>query len=150
MHLTLRFFGHFPEAELATLRTAIHKAAQEVTPMNLQLAALGCFPSTQRPRILWLGIRDDQGGLQLLHRALLTQTRPWGEEEPRPFQPHLTLARLKESRSREAGRLQDVVTRNENLVLGQWTADSIELMRSELKAEGAEYHLMESYPLGTD
>jgi 2'-5' RNA ligase len=147
MHLTLRFFGEVPEAELEPLGVALKEAALLAMPAQLSLKGLGFFPNARRPRILWLGIVEERGELQRLHQAVLERTHSWGAVEDRPFQPHLTLARLKDVRPRQVRQAAELIARHSGCALGGWIMASIELMRSELSAEGPRYHSQGTYAL---
>jgi RNA 2',3'-cyclic 3'-phosphodiesterase len=93
LHLTLRFIGPTLEDRVPAAREAIRQAG--VGPaFDLELEGAGAFPTPERPRALWLGITDEEGGLGALagrvDDALVAAGWPASD---RPFQPHLTLAR---------------------------------------------------------
>jgi RNA 2',3'-cyclic 3'-phosphodiesterase len=94
LHLTLRFLGPTSETRIAELHEVIHAAANAHGPIQLRISGSGAFPSSGRPRALWLGVEDERGGLSGLAGRLddALAGAGWAREE-RPFRPHLTLAR---------------------------------------------------------
>src|SRR5690348_13546190 len=65
LHLTLRFYGDVPEAEIDELRAALRQATAGVRRFELSLTGLGGFPSLRRPSVLWLGL---EGELETLRK----------------------------------------------------------------------------------
>ena len=94
LHLTLRFLGPSPEDRVEAAREAVKVAAAAAEPFELAIGGAGTFPSAERPRALWLGVRDGAEALAGLaaqvDRALVGAG--W-TPETRPFRAHLTLAR---------------------------------------------------------
>lgn len=95
LHFTLRFLGPTPDGRIAPTAAAVHAVAtSSVEPFDLELGGAGTFPPHGRPRALWIGITEgaDQLGRVAteLDAALVAAGWP---SEPRPFRPHLTLAR---------------------------------------------------------
>lgn len=99
LHCTLRFLGDTPEDGLADLE-AVLAAIDTPPPLALRLDGLTAFPSRRRPRVLVVHIAptDEMTGLQ--QRIESAVQRLGFEPEPRPFRPHVTLARLKRADAR--------------------------------------------------
>ncbi len=94
LHLTLRFLGPTLEDRLGPAIEAVHAAAAGRAPFDIAIGGAGAFPPAGRPRALWLGLRSGAGELTDLaegvDRAL---TAAGWVLDPKPFRPHLTLAR---------------------------------------------------------
>jgi len=93
LHVTVRFLGYAPPAALVLLQGPLAEAAARFPPADAPVRGLGIFPERGRPRVLWLGIAVPPAfaGLQAeCERAAVAAGFP---PEPRPFRPHLTLAR---------------------------------------------------------
>ncbi|ETX02097.1 MAG: hypothetical protein ETSY1_04790 [Candidatus Entotheonella factor] len=93
MHLTLSFLGETDR--LADIQEALARVA--APRFELGLAHVGRFPKRQKqpPRILWVGV-DAEPALDQLHQQVTHVLGEIGfEPEDRPFNPHITLARLK-------------------------------------------------------
>lgn len=99
MHLTLRFLGDTAVAQLPAIAIQLDELAAQATPFSLHLDKLGCFPNCKRPRVIWAGMAGNTSALLALKQDLDERLVSLGwEEEARPFQAHLTLGRVKDSR----------------------------------------------------
>ncbi|HEU4950537.1 MAG TPA: RNA 2',3'-cyclic phosphodiesterase [Holophagaceae bacterium] len=93
LHLTLAFLGEVPEAAVGPLETAAREVATRHRPFELRSAGLGQFPPVGAPRVLWLGFEPSEP-LDALAGDLREVLRRAGVAfNPKPFTPHLTLAR---------------------------------------------------------
>ena len=107
MHLTVAFIGSVdPE------RTAKIVAAGEppiaIAPFGISFGGVGVFPPRGAPRVLWLGVEAGAETLVRVQQVVAGRLASAGVElEARPFHPHVTLARWKESRSADGRRIQD-------------------------------------------
>ena len=147
MHLTLRFLGQLPEAELDPVLRATELAACQSSSAELEATGLACFPSVRRPRVLWAGLSGQLDLLEKLYQAINEQTRAWGEPDPRPFHPHFTLARIKDVRPVQVLALRALLEQYAAFRPGSWRACSVELMESELTAQGPQYRCRGSFAL---
>jgi 2'-5' RNA ligase len=137
LHLTLKFVGEVEQARVEALARALEHAARGVSSFELSVAGTGTFPPKGLPRVLWLGIEDASGELSRLHRLLEDACAGEGlTREARPFQPHLTLARL---RSREGAERLGALHREGAFARQAFTVTEIILMRSELGPGGSKY-----------
>jgi 2'-5' RNA ligase len=98
MHLTLRFLGDTEAPDVTAVVAAIDRVAAAFSPMSLALAGTGFFPSERKPRIAWVGVGREVDTLARLASALSAELIGVGiAEDPKPFHPHLTLARVRHS-----------------------------------------------------
>jgi 2'-5' RNA ligase len=102
MHSTLAFLGDVPDTDLDSVCRAVGKACRGFAPMELQLEGLGAFPSPQRPRTLWVGLKgDDLEPFAALHKAVTAAVADAGyPADAEKFQPHVTLGRIKDKQTR--------------------------------------------------
>lgn len=96
LHLTLRFLGEFPDAQVETLQLALSREIGDVA-VELESDGLGGFGGRHRMQVVWLGVRGEIEGLRALAQrveraCVATGARP----ESRPSAPHVTLARVRE------------------------------------------------------
>lgn len=94
LHLTMRFLGATPPARIPDVVAAAEAAVVGLGPIEVRLAGAGAFPSTARPRVVWLGI--ERGAPELAHLATRLGEELAGRGWPvddRPFRAHLTLGR---------------------------------------------------------
>jgi 2'-5' RNA ligase len=148
IHLTLRFLGEIQESQVAELGAVIVRAAVGVGPFTFKARGLGAFPTAQRARVVWLGINDESGrnSLGQLQAAIEQGVIDLGfEPEDRDFSPHLTLARIRERHA--AMQLAPTFASERERLVGGMMAESVALMRSELRPQGAVYTPLVEVPL---
>lgn len=92
-HLTLHFLGDQP----ATVRDHLCEELATVNwqPFRLSLGGPAVFPPRGRPRGLWLTVAPSAPLSQLHSQTAAVLVRCGLAPEPRPFTPHLTLARFR-------------------------------------------------------
>lgn len=96
LHLTLRFIGEVGDAEFRRIEERL--GAVEGNAFALSLAGVGRFPHRGAPRILWAGIDPVEPARELQARIERALQAAGIAAESRPFSPHLTIARLRDSR----------------------------------------------------
>ena len=145
LHLTLRFLGEVAEARLPELEERWRRAAAAASPAEIEVGGLGTFPPGGRLRVLWIGLSERTGGhLAALAASLEAEARAAGfEPEPRPFAPHLTLARA-------AGEGRPATSGAEVGALGRFHGREVTLFRSVPGRGGAVYTALGRYPVGRD
>jgi len=148
-HITVKFYGNVPVAQLPALQDALAASSQASQPFTLQVAGAGIFPSLRQPRVIWLGLIGDLAPLTVLHERVEAASVALGyQAEHRPFQPHITLARLRpddtipprgiEAALHELGALPPVVL----------PVTTLTLYRSVLRPSGPVYTELYQFPLG--
>ncbi|HLX57030.1 MAG TPA: RNA 2',3'-cyclic phosphodiesterase [Ktedonobacteraceae bacterium] len=156
IHLTLAFLGELDDDQLALAKEATRAAAQDFPSFEYHLTSLGIFGSPIQPRVIWMGIEDQPSGqlhgspLQQLRRTLNRELeRRNFEVEKRPFSPHLTLARIKQSLSPiEQQALQRLLHTNQAAAASPlYRVNHLNVMRSELSRSGAKYSVLQAYDL---
>ncbi|MBN1889880.1 MAG: RNA 2',3'-cyclic phosphodiesterase [Thermoflexales bacterium] len=150
IHLTLKFLGDVPTAQLDTIKAALAEAAGTSPTFSLEVGHLGCFPNLRRPSVVWVGIQEPGGALVRLQCAIESAVARLGyPSEKRPFSPHLTLGRVsRQARPGELRRLGEFVESAVIGRLGQMDVDEVVLIQSVLKPSGAEYTTLARASLG--
>jgi len=147
LHLTLKFLGEIPIARVEELSAAASIAATKVEPFEIVVEGCGSFPPRGQPRVLWIGIDDPSEKLSELHRALEDECAKAGfTHEPRPFQPHLTIARLRQPQGS-----RQLAARHKEIGFAAETVRGSELsvIRSELRSEGARHTTISRHALSS-
>ncbi len=149
VHLTLKFLGDTLTEKLPDVEQALSAVARHAPTAAFTVEGLGCFPNLRRPRIVWVGIKDPSGWLEVLQDAVAEAMTHFGyEREKRGFKPHLTIGRVNRRASRdEVAQVGQVVGDTPVGLLGEISADSFGLIRSVLKPTGAEYTMLKEFPL---
>jgi 2'-5' RNA ligase len=147
MHLTLKFLGEVPEADLAGVRSALAAAATPAASIALACRGLGAFPGLTRPRVLWAGLRGGLSEVGQLAAACERSLEPLGyAPEKRPFRGHVTLGRVRSPRG--LGPVVRAVEAASEADFGSWTATEVVLYRSHLRRSGAVHEPLERVRLG--
>jgi 2'-5' RNA ligase len=95
LHLTTVFLGETDESLVSSLGDVIHEVAGSVPLSQLALCGIGAFLNDSRPTVIWAGLTNPRPLIRLADQ-LATRCEQLGfARESRPFQPHLTLARVK-------------------------------------------------------
>lgn len=141
IHLTLKFLGDVDPGGIEGLAEALRSVASGRAAFRANAVGVGCFPSTRRPRVLWVGVQEPSGALSALQGSLEAALSPLGyPREDREYNPHLTLGRVRrEARPDEAAKVGAVVSKETQTLLGEIPVGEIILFRSELKPSGAVY-----------
>lgn len=131
-HLTLRFIGEVAEDRVATVEKTL--AALEGAAFSLQGRGVGVFPSRRRPRVLFAALHPAPTLLTL--QAHVEQAlRVLGlDDDPKPFHPHVTLARLRQAK---AQTVRSFLRRHQTFTLTPFEVDRFYLYESVLRSEGA-------------
>jgi 2'-5' RNA ligase len=141
MHLTLKFLGDVETTRVPTCTTALHQSATGLAPFRLMARGLGCFPSTSRPNVIWVGLHGEATRAMELARRIEEAFATLGfPREARPFSPHLTLGRIKrEARPSDRAVIGTVVQEFPISDLGIILADAVHFIKSDLRPAGPIY-----------
>lgn len=143
LHITTKFIGEWPQSRLPELEEAL--AALPVRlPFDIEIRDLGWFPNERSPRVLWAGVHGGDALRELahtveehLHKALAVPL------ENRPYEPHLTLARIKSPVPLQ--RLRTRVREMQPAPLGSFSVNRFVLYRSEPGSNASIYHSLREY-----
>ena len=138
LHITVKFAGSLAETELATFTQQVKTAASAVEPGQIKIVGTGAFVKRRGPSILWLGVEQ------------LTDGNPIGiiaavlGHEGRPFHPHVTIARIKDS-----NRAMDLIEKHHSM---GWFSEEFEVKeivvyQSTLLPKGSVYSKLVTTPL---
>lgn len=149
IHLTLAFLGDVPLGWIPNVRDALTRACADRRAISLSLGTLSAFPSAQRPRVIWIGLEGELDALRGLQHDIARELRsievPFDD---RPFEPHLTLGRLRHEAPRSPpGRLADVLGQPTPVPETRFVADRVEFVASHLGETPARYETLASVVL---
>jgi RNA 2',3'-cyclic 3'-phosphodiesterase len=140
IHLTLKFLGDIEEGRVGDILRALEEAGRSHEPFSVDVKGFGVFSNPRAPRVLWMGLSGQTDRLIRLAGSIDAALMPLGfPVEPKPYTPHLTLARVKEqSRTignalADSGMMGDVTSR------GTLPIRAVALMKSELTLSGSVY-----------
>ena len=145
MHLTLRFLGDIDEGARDAVSADLGANLSSVGPIGLHVQGVGAFPNARRPSVVWAGIGPLTGPLETAHSRCETACQRAGlPAEPKPFHPHVTLARVKDQRP--SAELTHAIERERAFTAGEFSARGVSLFSSELTPRGPVYPRIEEFP----
>lgn len=137
MHMTLKFLGDIPDAQAPLLLDHLQKAGFP-TQYTLRVENVGAFPDWKKFNVLWAGLTDPIGAVARSYAISEQVFAGLGfPVEPRPFTPHLTIARKRSDQNKE--RAKAVLESHRNEVFGEVRVEGPVLFRSHLSAQGPTY-----------
>ena len=145
LHLTVKFLGNTPVTKVEAFSKATQHAANTISPFELIIGGCGVFPPKGQPRVLWIGIQDPSAGLINYQRALEEECAKVDfAREPRPFHPHLTIARLRQPQGS-----RHLANQHRELVFDPLTVNvsDVCVIRSELSSKGSRYTVISRHDL---
>jgi 2'-5' RNA ligase len=147
IHLTLKFFGNIEESRIDLIFKSIEEPIRDVLPFSVRMRGVGAFPSLKNPRVIWMGFADGKEMLISIQKQIEDHLQKIGFElEDRPFQPHLTLGRMKSSRGKE--ELVRGMEKYREEEFGTFQVERVVLFKSDLRPSGPIYTLLRALRLG--
>jgi len=150
LHITLAFLGYVKDEDIPKIIEITKNVASKHNPFSIKIVKITYGPpKVSPPRMIWAIGEKNESLWKLqenLKNALMEMKIPQlEEEEGRGFIPHITLARIRklEFRQMEPEERPEI----DEDVNFSFEVKSIEIMESHLKRGGAEYTLLESFPL---
>ncbi len=139
-HVTLRYLGPLPPASVELMLYHLSESWLG-GGFRLQFDGMGAFPRPGAASVLWVGTADGTEELVSLKQSIDEALEHIGwDPEDRPFEPHLTLTRIRPPRDVWAWLETDPE-------LDVWVrVEEVTLFRSETRP--TRYAPIETFPLG--
>ena len=142
IHVTVKFIGEVGDDRVEKIGNAL-SAVVSNAPVEMNFRGTGFFPNERRPRVFWIGMAATPS-LAEIAAQVETQMEPLGiARESRKFKPHLTLARIEDSRGID--KLQEALRRRGPTDFGAVRTNEMYLYRSELGRGGAKYTRVKTF-----
>lgn len=136
-HLTLKFLGEITEKEVEVIKQNLVNI--KFKKFKLTLNKIGFFPDEKKPRIVWIGFKDNRDLIDLQNQVNKATSSYKQDHE---FSPHLTLARMKFIADKQGflKKMKDIKIKEL-----EFSVDSFKLIKSELTPKGPIYETIEKY-----
>lgn len=156
LHLTLKFLGNVSVADIYKVSDAVARATKSAPSFELTFCGCGTFPPQGRPTVLWIGagsagIRPPSAqllspsDLDRLHNSIENELDTAGfPRDSRPFRPHLTIARLRQSQG--ARQLADLHKSLGFASIG-FDVSEVVVFKSELLTQGSKHTAISRHEL---
>jgi 2'-5' RNA ligase len=140
-HITLRFIGDIDASvanDVASMLDGVNRA-----PFELRLDGLAAFGG-RKPRSVYANVAPSQALMDLQSEIERLMQRVGLAPEGRKFTPHVTLARLRDSSSRQVA---DYLTERASFRSAPFSLERFVLYSSRDSVGGGPYVVEEAYPL---
>lgn len=148
LHMTIKFLGEVSEGHLQAIKDVLADNLKGKSAFEIEVTGMGMYPSTQKPRVIWLGIEGSEP-LKDIHKSLdLALQKVSIPPDKRGLSPHLTIGRVR--KNVETLIVQDIgktLSQFKIDSLGKYTIDKIVLYKSTLTPKGPIYDPLLSIPL---
>lgn len=145
IHLTLKFLGEQKEQQVPEICKLTEQAAADKPSFELGIESVGYF-GRKSARVLWVGISQGHDKLAELQKNIEQKLTEAGwPEEKRSFTGHLTLCRIKNTKT--GIKLAELTENHKDYKLGNLTVDSISVYQSTLTPNGPIYSTLANYKL---
>lgn len=145
LHVTLKFLGSVSGDVVSAVVDRVSDIARSNSPFDLQLSSAGVFPSPSKPRIFWIGLKDQIGATQSIYAELDSECADLGfEREQRKFTPHITIGRAREPERARKLAEKHLQTQVEPV---EFRVAEIVVYESKLQPTGSIYSVVDAVPL---
>ncbi len=142
LHLTLKFIGNVKEELVDEISDSL-SFINDYNSIELNLTNFGFFFRDSHPKILWLGLSNNNELIRLVEK-IETKLETFGiKKEKRRFKPHLTLLRVKNKIDKNFINSFE----NFNLPYLKFYSNEITLFKSELLSDTSRYTEIINYKL---
>jgi len=143
LHVTVKFLGPVTRDGLEALCEELQYIRSTFRAFRVCIKNLGVFPDPRRPRVVWAAV--ESADLPRLARAVEEAAARAGfGTEQRPFRPHITLGRVKDTRGWP--RLREVLAARRAIEVGTCEVTELVAYRSDLRPSGAVYTKLWTIP----
>lgn len=141
MHWTLKFLGDVELTRTAEICQAVLQAVTPLASFEMEVQGVGAFPSTAKPRTLWVGAGAGSEKMVALSEAIDERLAQVGfPVEGRRFTPHLTIGRVRgQQNMAELGR--QVAAQSDTPIGTQWV-EEVTVFSSTLERDGPVYDVL--------
>ena len=142
VHITLGFLGEVESESASRIAQALGNLT--FSPFEVSLAQLGFFGARRQPRVIWLGVEPREPLIEL-HSKVKEALKQVSSADlgKGNFEPHITLARIKQAYAPEA-----LLASLETMPVAELyiKVDIFSLMQSSMQPSGAIYTELGCYP----
>ena len=145
IHLTLKFLGEIPMTGVENVKMIVQRSRGRHLRIATRFGSAGAFPGLKKPEVVWVGLDAGLEELRRIQQDVEGQAADLGfYREPRRFQPHLTLGRVRSQKniaelSRAIGELRPPAA--------EFELARLSLIQSTLTPRGPVYQIMETAEL---
>lgn len=141
LHLTLQFIGDTSEPNIEKLKNLASNI--DFSPFQIKPVKLGAFPYLGKPRVIWVGVKEDSNRLMKLQKDVQDISLTIGaKQDDKPYHPHITLARVK---GRLSSDYLDSLKKHKDIEFEEQTVKDFSLFSSQLTRKGPIYTVISRF-----
>ena len=143
IHFTWRFFGDTPIKKVDAIHSELNHL--KIPPFEIMIGGIGAFPSIQRPRVIWIGVKQNIEMMRDLKAQTDSLLAKLGYKiEKKKFIPHATIARVRAVNNHD-GIVENLHSLSDEIV-GMMTVKGIRMTKSTLTPSGPIYETLWEVP----
>lgn len=147
LHFTMKFIGEVSEGDVASIQKAMLTAAKQFPPFPIKLKGVTAFPKPTLAKVIAIDVEEGKETLTALANILSKELGVLGfNEEERPFEPHLTIGRLRTPTAKQ--ELITLLKELETKEIGSMIVSTMKLVQSNLTRQGPIYKDVFAVQLG--
>lgn len=136
LHYTVKFLGEITEAQASEVDRRL--GSLRLPKARVTAKGVGAFPSLSRPRVVWVGVGEgDPQKVAAIAEPVIHALAGIGEQDDRPFQAHLTVARVRSEANKR--NLEAFLRENHDRSFGAVEITEFKLKSSVLTPKGPIY-----------
>jgi RNA 2',3'-cyclic 3'-phosphodiesterase len=143
LHLTLKFLGNTKEELLEKYSDTIERIVLNYDCLDLSFSEFGVFRMGDEPKILWMGLRENEKLIKIVNEIESSFTEYGFEKEKRKFRSHITLLRFRGYE--DSKKILSLI--QVNLPEIKFIANKITFFESKLLQSGSVYKSLKSFYL---
>lgn len=143
LHITTKFIGEWPDTDIGKVKDQLAELPKPGA-LKITVGGLGWYPNPHHPRIFFAGVIAPE--LSAFAQATDQVLASIGvKQESKPYNPHLTLARIKADSDLSA--LRRAIAGLPSTDFGTFIATKHLLYRSQTGPKGSVYSVEAEFPL---
>ena len=145
IHLTLRFLGEISNELVGKVSESLSQITPRYPVFEFEMSQVGAFPTTQSPRVVWVGCQDENNILTRIYQDIETNLTNLGiVPDDHKFSAHLTIGRIKSRKNTE--QLKGFFDKNKDIRFGTQKVNVLTLFQSTLTPAGPIYNPLGKFP----
>ncbi|MBP7497342.1 MAG: RNA 2',3'-cyclic phosphodiesterase [Bacteroidales bacterium] len=145
-HITIKFFGNTEPERIELIDSLLKKLSGNYKAIRLDIFGAGYFKRDSKPKILWLGSRNDKSLISMVTDIDESLVQIGYNKEKRPFKSHLTIGSIRYINNME--NFERVIVKHSDRLIQSCYIKSLVFYESILKPGGPEYIELYNYQLG--
>lgn len=145
-HITLKFLGEVNPNQVKNISAVLKNIFAQGSAYELSMHGVGFFPNRTRPRVMWAGVKDQTGNLDIHIKLVNEALYPLGFQKESNSIHHLTMGRIRSpiTESDFFSRVDEVNKTMHELI---FPVQQYFLLESQLSSYGPKYYVLEKYEL---